>query len=713
MNYAGSVKSKVNSKYIHLHLRRDDKNISFNLSKKEKAILMFRRLKLEPHQVIGIESHNFEQIRIEVKPDVDIDRPPIKTTVAMQIRAGLKVMPMMELKRTTRVKVCWVPSDVPNQAIIDTLSIFGKVSGQPTDLFFELTEEETKDNDLYGLRGIKSGERAVEIEIIKNIPSYVKIAGKRARIWYPGQNFTCGRCYKSFRSCPGKADRRECQRLKGKERDFEEFWQEIVSLQPRKQRMSNSDEFGTDTVDLARVPDEVEKEEFIKWFKETADIEITADNLTHSGYRGTWRLSGVTSEEIMKTVVERLHGAKIRGKPILALPIKTNTPIKTKVTDMEPRPELMDQDPSTQAAMSDGNESAAERTARLKREAEDTRLSVERERQRLAAVQQQQQPAPGVQPASQPAEQQQQQPAAPPPLPQREPRQRDSDKRDPQAAALSGGEQGSEEAVSTEAGETVKDGGPERQRALASKGPVEGGLGDSTSVDTRVSSTNNPLINTARMFGQKFGLLKKQGNVKINTDNSVQEPLAPASQPASSRVLAEETPAPASASQPSIVPDTPFHQNTSSPTLQERHKHSDGKNLTIGSEDEIFGATKVQFSPSVLAPIKFSSEFGIAVQETFSARKNSTSTPATINLAKRKRIVISSPEGSSYSDESRVEDSPGKEQPQQAAESAPAAPETPKQTEPPKDVPTTARTKGQKNKERKNRKKLAKKMKEF
>ena len=35
--------AKAESKWLHLHLHREDKNIPYNLSKKEKAILVFWR----------------------------------------------------------------------------------------------------------------------------------------------------------------------------------------------------------------------------------------------------------------------------------------------------------------------------------------------------------------------------------------------------------------------------------------------------------------------------------------------------------------------------------------------------------------------------------------------------------------------------------------------------------------------------------------------
>ena len=532
---------------------------------------MFRKLGLKPNQVIGIESCNFEQIRIEVKQEVDVEK--FQTSVAIQIRNGLKVKPMKELKRTTRVKVCWVRSDVPNKEVIDTLSLFGKVVGEPQDLYFELTEEEERDSDLYGLKGIKSGERAVEIELLKNIPSYVKIAGKRARIWYPGQTFYCGRCYKTFKQCPGKADRRECLRLKGKEKDFEEFWQDILKQQPRKQRMTSEDEFGVTTVDLSWIHHEVEKDELILWLKDKGDITVTEEHLTFSGFPGTWRLGGINSEEMMRDIVERLNGAKMRGKPILCLPIRVTTPTKGNTgpaTNMEPaaQGEEADIDPTK---VSDGTETAEEKAARHKREAEEnTRKSVEAERLRLEKERAEAAKAEADAKAAQTDGQEQQE------------SERDSraaapgsgdDKRDPQAAALSGGEGDGER----ECGARGKDGDVDRPSTLVGQEALVTSPEVSASTENRVS---NNLTSAIRNFGVKFGLLKKSGNIEIGSSSAHQETSAP---------------------QPSTIPETPIEENRNhnpgqigeSPELVQRKEEAaqDG-NLTIASTDDIFNSPK-------------------------------------------------------------------------------------------------------------------------
>ena len=624
------------TKYIFLHLHREDRNISFNLSTKEKAALVFRRLKLEPSQVVRIETCKFEVIRIEVKSSVDVER--FKTTVAMQIRPGLKVKPMKELKKSTRIKVCWIQSDVPNEEISKVLSMYGKVVEEPEDLYFELTADEEKDAELVNMKSIKNGERAVEIEIMRNIPSYVKIAGQRARIWYKGQNYTCSRCYKSFRNCPGKADRKECLRLKGVERDFDDFWAEQMNQKIRKERLNEDDKFDTDTVDLSRVPDAVEKEELMHWLSDS-ERQITVDDnsLCFSGFRGTWRLSGIKSEEVMRIVVERLHGAKIRGKPILCLPIKQNTPAKPPPVREEP----MENGDLDLAQTSDGVETQEERNVRIRKEQEETARAVEREKERLAADQ----AAALVQ------------------------------KKDGgQAAALNPrSEPGSTGDAVHEEGREERDAreDPERTSVVVGLRPEVAAL-ESSAYNAKVSDINNP-VNTNSITDMiktgltSFGILKKKGEVKVGsvipptsappdpkpTSNSNSEDGTRKDKKTTSTILVTETPAAATAlsRQKQFVNETP----ATSPDLKARKD-----DITLGSDDEIFGNRLKPFSPSDLEPLNFSSEFARRVS--FSGRD---SAPITLgnaaNRAKRKSVFLST----SSSDASAAKPSPEKEKPEQ------------------------------------------------
>ena len=329
MNYARVASKPSERNLIHLKLFRANKDISYNLTKKEKASLLFRKMKLPPASVKSFEASNFERLTVELQGEIDVEK--YKFSSALKIREGLSVMPMKELKRTTRIKVCWVSLDVPDEEIVDTLSIFGKVSGNPEKLCYEVSEEERTDEDLYNLSKLMSGERAVEIEIERKIPSYVKIAGKRARIWHPAQDYTCGYCYKSHRVCSGKADRAECKRMGGEERTFDVFWEEVLARTPRgRERMASADKYETDTVELCHVPEEVTDREVVAaWIREE-EINVETEAVKHSGYPGMWVVTGIATEELMREVIVRLSGKKFGRRNVLAMPIRMGTPRKVR-----------------------------------------------------------------------------------------------------------------------------------------------------------------------------------------------------------------------------------------------------------------------------------------------------------------------------------------------------------------------------------------------
>ena len=99
VNYARAASTPSERNLIHLKLFRVNKEISFNLMKKEKASLLFRKMKLPPANVKSFEASNFKRLTIELQGDIDIEQ--YKFSSALKIREGLSVMPMKELKMSS------------------------------------------------------------------------------------------------------------------------------------------------------------------------------------------------------------------------------------------------------------------------------------------------------------------------------------------------------------------------------------------------------------------------------------------------------------------------------------------------------------------------------------------------------------------------------------------------------------------------------------
>ena len=72
-SFSAAAGTKATTQWLVLRLFREDKSIQYNLSRKEKADLVYKRLKLPPSKVKSIVSSNFEHIRIELTSDVNVE----------------------------------------------------------------------------------------------------------------------------------------------------------------------------------------------------------------------------------------------------------------------------------------------------------------------------------------------------------------------------------------------------------------------------------------------------------------------------------------------------------------------------------------------------------------------------------------------------------------------------------------------------------------
>ena len=577
--YSAITKKTGESKWLTMQLHREDKNIPFNLTKLERGALLFRKLKIPVENVKSLELCNFEQIRIEITGDINLER--YKTVEALQIRPGLKVQPMKEMKLTTRIKVCWVPLDVPDEAIFETLSIFGKIEKDSLRfLTYEVNDEEKKIQELYDLRNVRNGERSLEIKIEQPIPSYVKIAGKRARIWHPGQNFSCGRCYKSFRNCPGKADRSECKRQGGTERDFEDFWAEVSNRQPRKERMGSEEFFTTSTVDIGQVPKDTKKEVLMEWIRTEGRFEIDDDQLHPTTFPSTWRLTNVASPEIMNEIVKRLHGKTFGKRPLLFLPIRLPTPVKPKPAEASaaaqpPGSAEPTVHPAVAAAIPPP---APDRQPLLT----DVEKSVEAERKRLSA---------------------------------------EFEKKKTEREEQERREMERERRNEEEKGEKSK--GSSGKAEEGAEAPAEGGRVEvEEPVSTNIVKSPSLISNLMHMGLEKFGIIKNNQVIKVHNPPMTGLKDAVTSSPAKEAEV-PETPAPQSPEKTPtmatrvIVKETPADVENS-PHLQS----AKSPEVSIPSDDEIFGTDSIVKEPTFAS--KFARDLSMSERRSISrGRKRS------------------------------------------------------------------------------------------
>ena len=137
----------------------------------ELAKLLYDRFRFGEFDIVKINYSAMKVIKVKVRAGVDIEQH--KNTSAYSIRPGLWVLPMKEIKQEKRIKLSWLPNEVTNEEITEVLELFGTVTGQATDLKFQI--DDRADELTKRLRNFFCNDRKIEMVVERNIPSYMKI----------------------------------------------------------------------------------------------------------------------------------------------------------------------------------------------------------------------------------------------------------------------------------------------------------------------------------------------------------------------------------------------------------------------------------------------------------------------------------------------------------------------------------------------------------
>ena len=129
--YAGVASQNIQPKWFEFYLQRDDEKIPYTLSEDELANVLFRLFKFGENDVIKVDQSAMRTIKIKVRPEVNIENH--KNNRALEIREGLFIQPMKEVKQEKVIKLSWVSSDVKDEEIVAVMSLFGRVTRPPVD----------------------------------------------------------------------------------------------------------------------------------------------------------------------------------------------------------------------------------------------------------------------------------------------------------------------------------------------------------------------------------------------------------------------------------------------------------------------------------------------------------------------------------------------------------------------------------------------------
>ena len=120
------AKNKVKLNILDIILERRNQSISFNLNKDELSKLLFQRMKLNPNNVVKIDTSAFGKIHLELKPNLKPEE--FMNFPAFDIRDGLRTkLYKPHHRKDVLVTVSWLDLKTPDDFLTYVLSFFGKI----------------------------------------------------------------------------------------------------------------------------------------------------------------------------------------------------------------------------------------------------------------------------------------------------------------------------------------------------------------------------------------------------------------------------------------------------------------------------------------------------------------------------------------------------------------------------------------------------------
>ena len=183
-------------------------------------------MKLEPKNIVKIDTSAFRTIHVELASDIDpesfIELP------TFEIRDGLRTkIYRPHHRKDTLVTVSWLDLESPDELVFHVFSHFGKMKSNIQ--WCKMKQENDESEEAKLLNSILCGERQFWIELDKPLPSYTSIDGRKVKIYHAGLKRPCARCQKDGESCVGRANARLCDENGGQKLNVEFAWKDILN----------------------------------------------------------------------------------------------------------------------------------------------------------------------------------------------------------------------------------------------------------------------------------------------------------------------------------------------------------------------------------------------------------------------------------------------------------------------------------------------------
>jgi predicted transport protein len=147
---------------------RKDNKISYNLKKDELAKLLFKKMKLDPKNVLKVDTSGSGKILVEFNNNVNVES--LVSLPAFDICDGLRVKYYKpHHRKETFVTISWLDLETPDELLVHLLNYFGQVK---SNVRWSKIRQEDGEGELEKLlNNILSGERQLWMEISHSLPS--------------------------------------------------------------------------------------------------------------------------------------------------------------------------------------------------------------------------------------------------------------------------------------------------------------------------------------------------------------------------------------------------------------------------------------------------------------------------------------------------------------------------------------------------------------
>ena len=367
-SYADRLKTNIN---FDQRLKRNILEIHLEKTEKDAEILIDQNCVARVCSSIGIDVISQVQgyqvqysgitSKISVWAAQGVNLEKFCRMEGINVSKGVRTGMIRPAGRTdVTVSVSGLDFNTPDSLMFEYIQKFGGVLINNSVIYSKFTEGPFK--------GKFSGERKYQVDFTtseRSMGTYHHLDNTRVRIFYRGNQKTCGRCHQAARTCPGGGLARECENAGGTRVHLSDHmrktWEEI-GFKPATFTLPESDDSGesdkpiaeaerfrrkdtTVTVNeddeerfvgmtIANINLEISDEDILKFIAENVKEEISDKNIDiiRDKKKAVATITSTLTAKVINEAMSRINFAdskkKFFGKPLYCRPLRDITPVK-------------------------------------------------------------------------------------------------------------------------------------------------------------------------------------------------------------------------------------------------------------------------------------------------------------------------------------------------------------------------------------------------